>query len=143
MLDRAHAFLLLQLLDAAAEFFHFGPVNLWTEMVLGVISVVEEKPIVNFSVTAYAPRNRLIGVGSVMPVVAVQITETMAEIPKRQEKHHEPPVDEVNWICRHDHCHHEKRGGKCRQLNVAPEIVAVVPLSQFFADRADVVAEET
>ena len=28
-LDRAHAFLFLQILDASAEFFHLGPVNLW------------------------------------------------------------------------------------------------------------------
>src|SRR4029453_9174752 len=41
-LDRAHAFLLLQVFDASAEFFHFSPVNLWAEMMFGGIGVVEK-----------------------------------------------------------------------------------------------------
>ena len=42
VLDRAYALLLLQLLDVPAEFFHFNPVDLWTEMMFGVIAVVEK-----------------------------------------------------------------------------------------------------
>ena len=143
VLDRAHAFLLLQVLDVSAEFFHFSPVNLWTEMMLGVIAVVEKQPVVNFSVAAHAPRNRLVGVRSVVPVVAIQVTKAMAEIPKRQEIQHESPVNEVNRIRRYDDRHDQKRRGECRQLNVAPEIIAVLPFPQVLADRADVVAEET
>src|SRR6478752_2698965 len=141
--DRADAFLLLQVLDGSAEFFHFGPVNLWTEMMFGVIAVIEKQPVVNFSVAAHAPRNRLVRIRAVVPVVAVQVTKAMAEIPKRQEIQHESPVDEVNRIRRYDDRHDQKRRGECRQLNVAPELIAVLPLPQILADRTDVIAEKT
>ena len=96
------------------EFFHFGPVNFWTEMMLGVIAVVEEKPVIDLSVAAHAPCNRLVGIGAVMPVVAIQITETMPEVPKREEIDDEPPVYEVNRIRWYDDSHDEKRHGECR-----------------------------
>src|SRR4029453_8589948 len=112
-LDRAHAFLLLQVFDASAEFFHFSPVNLWAEMMFGVIAVVEKQPVVDFSVAAHAPRNGLFGVRSIVPVVAIQVTKTMAEIPKRQEIQHESPVKEVNRIRRHDDRHPRNGLGKC------------------------------
>jgi hypothetical protein len=67
----------------------------------------------------------------------------MAEIPERQEIQHESPVNEMNRIRRHDDRHDQKRRGECRQLNVAPEIIAIFPFPQVLADRADVVAEET
>jgi hypothetical protein len=67
----------------------------------------------------------------------------MAEIPERQEIQHESPVNEVNRIRWYDDHHDQKRCGECRQLDVAPEIVAVIPFPQVLADRADVVAEET
>src|SRR4029077_3209331 len=143
MSDRAHAFLLLKLLDADAKFLHFSPVNFWTKMVLGVIAVVEKQPVVDFSVAAHAPRNRLVGVRSVVPVVAIQVTKTMAKVPERQEIQHESPVNEVSRIRRYDDRHHQKRRGECRQFNIAPELIAVLPFPQILADRADVVAEET
>ena len=70
-LDRADAFLLLQIYYALAKVFHLRPMHFWTEMVLGVIAVVEEKPVINFSVAAHAPGNRFVRVGAVMPVVAI------------------------------------------------------------------------
>ena len=70
-LNRPDAFLLLQIDNALAKFFHFRPVHFWTEMVLGVISVVEEEPVVNFPVAADAPGNRFVGVRTVMTIVAV------------------------------------------------------------------------
>ena len=88
VLDRAHPFLPLKALDATAEFFHFSPVNFWTEMVLGVITVVEKQPVINLSVAAHAPGNRFVRVRAVMPVVTVQITKTMAKVPERQEIQH-------------------------------------------------------
>jgi len=124
--DRADAFLFLQLLDAAAEFFHLGPMHLGTEMVLRMITVVEKQPVINFSVAADSPRNRLVRVGPVMAIVSVQITETMAEIPEWQEKQNESPVDEVNWMRRNDYGHHQKRRCERSQLDFAPEIIVVV-----------------
>src|SRR5215470_11603236 len=143
MLDRAHAFLFLQVLDAPPKLFHFGPVNLWTEMVLGVIAVIKKQPVVNFSVTAYAPRNRLVRIRPIVPVIAIQVTKTMAEIPERQEIQDESPVNEMNRIGRDDNRHDQKCCGECRQFQIAPEIVAVVSFPEIIADRANVVAKET
>src|SRR5262245_60247729 len=120
VLDRTHTFLLLQLLDVSVKFFHFSPVNLRTEMVFGVITVVEEQPVINFAVAANSPGNRLVGVGTVMTVVAIQITKTMAEIPERQEIQHELPINEVNRIRRNDDRHHQKRRCERSQFDVAP-----------------------
>src|SRR4029077_9061769 len=143
MFDRAHVLLFLQVLDASAEFFHFSPVNLWTEMMFCVIAVVEKQPVVDFSVAAHAPRNRLVGGRPVVPVVAIQVTKTMAEIPKWQEIQHESPVNEVNRSRWYDDRHDEERRCKRSQLEIAPEIIAVLPFPQVLADRIDVVAKET
>ena len=59
---------------------HFGP-----EMVLGMVTVVEKQPVVDFSIATYAPGNRFIGIRSIMPIVAVEITKAVAEVPERQE----------------------------------------------------------
>src|SRR5436190_19503153 len=141
--DRPHTFLLLQLLDTATEFLHLCPMHFGTEMVLRVITVVEEQPVINFSVAADSPRNRLVRVRAVVPVVAVQVAKTLAKVPERQEIQHESPVNEVNWIRRYDNRHHQKRGCECRQLNSAPEIIAIFPFPQVLADSADIIAEKT
>src|SRR5439155_318640 len=87
-------FLKDQIRKALAKFFHFRPMYFWTEMVLRVIAVVEEEPVINFSVAAHAPGNRLVGIRAIMPVIAVQIAEAVAEIPKREEiKNHITPVE--------------------------------------------------
>jgi len=142
-LDRADAFALLQISNALAKLFHLRPMHLWPEMVLGVITVVEEEPVIDFPVAAHAPCNRFVGIRAVMPVIAVQITKAVAEIPKRQEKEHEPPVDEVNRFRWHNDRHHEERRRERRQLDIAPEMIAVIAFAQFSADRADIVTEET
>ena len=85
-LDRANAFLLLQIGNALAKLFHLRPVHFRAEMVFGVVTVVKEKPVIDFSVTAYAPGNRFVRIRTVMPIVTVQITEAVTEIPERQKK---------------------------------------------------------
>ena len=109
----------------------------------GVIAVVEKQPVVDSSVAAYTPCNRLVGVRSIVPVVAIQVTKTMAKVPERQKIQHESPVDEVNRIRGHDDRHDQKRRGECRQLNVAPELIAVSPFPQVLSDRANIITEET
>src|SRR5206468_10951607 len=61
-LDRADAFLFLQIGNALPERFHFRPVHFGPEMVLGMIAVVEEEPVIDFAVAAHAPGNRFVGV---------------------------------------------------------------------------------
>ena len=85
-LDRADAFLLLQIYYALAKVFHLRPMHFWTEMVLGVIAVVEEKPVVNLAVATHAPRDRLVWIAAVMTKKPVQIAEAMAEIKEGQKK---------------------------------------------------------
>src|SRR5437870_9319040 len=77
-LDCANAFLLLQIADALPKIFHFCPMHFRPEVVFGMIAVVEKEPVVEFSVAAYAPRDRLVRIRPIMAVVAVQITEAVA-----------------------------------------------------------------
>src|SRR5262249_14169193 len=55
----------------------------------------------------------------------------------------ESPVNEANRICWDDDRHDQKRRGECRQLNVAPELIAVTPFPQVLSDRANIITEET
>src|SRR4029077_1754681 len=99
--------------------FHFRPVHFRPEMMFGMVTVVEEEPVINFSVTADAPGDRLVRGGAAMPVVAVEIAEAVAEIPKRQEKQDEAPADEMNRPGGNDDRHQEQRGRKRRQLDIS------------------------
>src|SRR5258708_3441395 len=133
--DRAHAFGFLDIADALAERFHFRPMHFWTEMMLGVITVVEKEPVVNFSVTAHAPGDRFVGIGAVMPVVAVQLTEAVPEIPKRHEvKNDVAPVKEK---------HGEQRDRERRQFEISPKHITVAAFAQFAPYRADIISKET
>src|SRR5207253_3484753 len=133
-LDDADAISFLPIRNLAMESFHFRPMHFRTEMMFGVVSVVEEKPIIDFPVAAHAPRHRFVRVRAIVPVIPIQITEAVAEIEKRQEiKKHVTPVEQE---------HHKQGGGERSQLEVAPKEIAVAPLAQFAADRADVVPEK-
>jgi len=135
MVDHANAFVLLQVGNAPAEFFHFGPMHLRAEMVLGVIPVIEEKPVVDLAVTAHAPRDRFVGIRAVVPEVAVQITEAVTEIKKWQEVENDvAPVEQK---------HDKERSRKCGQFDISPREIAVSALAQFFANRPNIIAKET
>src|SRR5215468_7426668 len=90
--DHTHPSLPLLLDNLIAERLHSRPVHLRPEMMFGVVAVVEPRPVIHFSVGAYAPCNRLIGIAPVMPVVTVQVREAMAKIPKRQKETDVMPV---------------------------------------------------
>ena len=134
-LDRADAFLFLQIGDALPELFHFRPVHFGPEMMLGVIAVVEEEPVVDFAVAAHSPGDRLVRVRAVMAVITVQVTEAVAKIPKRQKiEDHVAPVKQK---------HHEKRRGERGQFEIAPEEIAIIPLAQLPANRPNVATKQT
>ena len=133
-LDRADAFLFLQAFDALMEFFHLCPMHFGPEMVFGMITVVEKQPVVDFSIAAYTPGNRFFGIRSIMPIVAVEITKAVAEVPERQEiKNDVAPVKQE---------HHEKRDRERSQFEVAPEKISVLAFAQFSPDRPYVVAKK-
>src|SRR5438093_3706653 len=70
-----------------------------------------------------------------MAIITVQITEAVAEIPKRQKiKNHVTPVTEE---------HHEQRRSERCQLEISPEHVIIGAFAQFVADGADIVSEKT
>ena len=117
------------------EFFYRRPMHFGPEMVFGMIAVVEKQPVIDFSVAAYAPGDRFIGIRSIMPIVAVEIAKAVAEVPERQEiKNDIAPVKQE---------HHEKRDRERCQFEVAPEKIAFVAFAQFFTDGPYVVAKET
>ena len=133
--DRADAFLFLQIGDLLPERLHFRPVNFGPEMVLGVIAVIEKEPVVDFAVTAHTPGDWFVRIRAIMAIIAVQVTEAVAEIEKRQEiKEHVAPVKEE---------HHQERRGECGQFDVAPEQVAIAAFAKVPANRAHVITEET
>src|ERR1044072_6934032 len=116
------------------EFFHLCPMHFGSEMVLGMVTIVEKQPVVDFSIATYAPGNRLIGICSIMPIVAIEITKAVAEVPERQKiKNDVAPVKQE---------HHEKRDRERCQFEIAPEKISVLAFAQFFPDRRYVVAEK-
>ena len=66
--------------DLSVQLSHFGPMDAGTIMVLRMVAVVKPHHIVQQPIVADAPRNREIRIGSVVPVVAVQIGKGMAEV---------------------------------------------------------------
>jgi hypothetical protein len=55
-------------------------------MVLGVVAVIEPKPVVELVVAAHSPGDGLVGIAAVVEVIAIEIGEAVAEIIKRQEE---------------------------------------------------------
>src|SRR5437762_13406308 len=111
--DCADTFLFLHLFDALMKFFHLRPMHFGPEMVLGMVTVVEKQPIVDSPVAAYTPGDRFIGICTIMPIVAVEITKAVTQIPERQEiKNDVSPIEQE---------HYKERGRERSQLKIAPE----------------------
>src|SRR5689334_7046325 len=104
-------------------------------MMLGVIAIVEEQPVVNFSVAAYAPGNRFVRIGTIMAEITIQVTEAMSEVIKRQEiKHDVMPVQNRQ---------HDQSDDERGQFDIAPDVVGIIAFLQFTADRRRVIPEIT
>src|SRR3954447_12017299 len=102
-------------------------------MMLGVVAVIKEQPIVDFAVTADPPRDRLVGIASVVAKVSVQIAEAVSEVNERQQKEqHIAPVQQKE---------HEQVCRERRELNVSPEQIFVGALSEFPANRRRIIAK--
>jgi len=134
-LDCANTFLFLEPFDALVKFFHLRPMHFGPEMVLGMVTVVEEQPVIDFSVAAYTPGDRFVGIRSIMAIVTVEVTKTVTEVPERQKiKNYKAPVEQE---------HYKERGREGSQLEVPPEYVAIVAFAQFSPNCPDIVAKET
>lgn len=134
-LNRANALLFLQACDSLVKFFHLCPMDFGPEMVLGMVAVVKEQPVVDSAVAAHAPGNWLIRIGSVMAVVAVEVTKAVSEVPEWQKiENNKTPVKQK---------HHEKRDGERCQFQIPPKKIPVFAFAEFLPDRADVITEKT
>src|SRR5215831_10554614 len=91
-LYNTHPGFALLLDDLIAQCLHSRPMYLWPEMVLGVVTIVEPRPVINLAIGAHTPGDRLIGIASVMAIVAVQIREAVAKIPKRHKETDVMPI---------------------------------------------------
>src|SRR5262245_37964370 len=91
-LDDAHSGPALLLNDLIAKRLHPGPMHLRPEMMFGMETVVEPRPVIELAVGAHAPGNRLVGIAPVMTIVAVQIRQAVAKIPKRKKETDVMPV---------------------------------------------------
>src|SRR5438445_7308532 len=105
VVNNADAFLFLQLGDLSLELFHFCPMHFRTEMMLGVVAVVEENPVVNLPVATYAPRNRLVRVSAIVTEISIQVAEAMAQIEEGQKEQHVSPINKGDWVCRNNKRH--------------------------------------
>jgi len=84
--DDPHPSRVLLFNNLIAQCLHSRPMHLRPEMMFRVITVKEPSPVVKLPVSAYAPRDRLVRITSVMPIVSVQIREAVAKVPERQKK---------------------------------------------------------
>src|ERR1043166_988866 len=133
-LDNADSMLALLLDDLIAQRLHSRPMHLWPEMMFGVVPVIKPRPVIELSIGAYAPCNRHVGIAPVLPIIAVQIREAVAKIPKRQKETDVMPVENSQ---------NNKSRDKARQLEHSPERRARVLPFQFLEDSLGILAKET
>src|SRR5215475_7879473 len=133
-LNDTHPGFALLLDDLIAQRLHSRPMHFWPEMMFGVIAVVKPSPVIKFAVGAHTPCNRLVGIATVMPVIAVQIGEAVAKIPKRQKETDVMPVQNTEDRKSRDEAH---------QLEHSPKRLARILAFQFFEDGLRILAKET
>src|SRR5438105_15834961 len=91
-----------------------------TEMMLGVVAVVEENPVVNLPVATYAPRDRLVRVSAIVTEISVQVAEAMAQIEEGQKEQHVAPINKGDRICWNDKRHQKEHANERGELDCAP-----------------------
>src|SRR5438094_10627730 len=91
-LDHAHPCRALLIDNLVTQGVHSCPVDLRPEMMFGVVTIIKPDPVIELVITAHAPRNRLIRIAAVMPVVAVQIRQAVTKVIERQKKTDIMPV---------------------------------------------------
>src|SRR5215831_12795220 len=133
-LDHAHSGRTLLVDNLVAQGLHSRPMHLRPEMMLSMIAVIEPSPVIQLAVGAHAPRNRLVGIAAVMPIVTVQIREAVTKVPKRQKETDVTPVENAE--------DHKGRHEGCK-LEDTPKGFARVLALQFFKHCFGIFAKET
>ncbi len=78
--------------DHIPESLHLGPMHFGSEMMFSMITVVEPSPVVQLVVTAYSPRDRFVRISAVMPVVPIQVRETVPKVIERNQETDVVPI---------------------------------------------------
>src|SRR6266849_2061540 len=133
-LDHAHPSLALLLNDLITQRLHSRPMHLRPEMMFGMEAIVEPRPVIELAIGAHAPGNRFVGIAPVMPIVAVQIREAVAKIPKWQKERDVMPVEYTE-----DH----KSRDEAHQLEHSPKRLARVLALQLLENSLGVLTKET
>ena len=133
-LDHAHPCRALLMDNLVTKSLHSCPMDLRPEMMFGVVTVKKPSPVVEFAVGAHAPRNRLIRIATVMPIVAVQIRQAVAKVPEWQKETDVMPVkDTEDNKCANKQC----------ELGYAPKRLARILPFQLFKHGLGIFAKET
>src|SRR5437773_2968369 len=108
--------------------------HLRPEMMFCVVSVKKPGPVVKLAVGAHAPRNRLVGIAAVMPIVAVQIRQAVAKVIGRQKETDVVPIENTE---------DDKSRYEGREFEDSPKRLARILALQFLKDGLGILAEKT
>src|SRR5438045_3312279 len=103
--------------DLIPEGLHPGPMHLGPEMMLGVVTIKEPDPIIEFVVATYTLRDWFVRIAAIMQVITVQVGEAMAKVPEAEEKHDVVPVQDTEY---------DKGGEEENELGDSPECFSFV-----------------
>src|SRR5215472_12055228 len=108
--------------------------DLRSEMMFRVVAIIEPGPVVELAVSAHAPRNRLVRITAVMPIITIQIRQAVAKVPERQKETDVMPVENAE-----DNKVRDER----RQFENAPKRLALIFPFQFLQNGLGIFAEKT
>ena len=108
--------------------------DLWPEMMFCVVAVVEPGQVIELAVRAHAPRNRLVRIAAVMPIVAIQIRQAVAKVPEWQKETDVMPVKNTE---------DNKCADKQCEFGYAPKRLARTLPFQLFKDGLGIFTEKT
>ena len=119
--------------DLITKRLHAGPMDFWPEVMLCVVAVIEPGPVVKLVIGAHTPRERLIRITAIMPVIPVQVGKTVTKIVKRKKKTDVTPVENAK---------NDERRDKKHEFQDAPVSLAWIFAFQFLENRFGIFAEE-
>src|SRR5262249_11472775 len=107
--------------------------DLRPEMMLCVVAIIEPGPVVELAVSAYTPRDRLVRITAVMPIITIQIKQAVAKVPERQN---ETDVIAV------ENAEDNKVPDERRQFENAPKRLALIFPFQFLQNGLGIFTKE-
>src|ERR1700758_4240732 len=124
-IDYPHTSRSLPVQNLIAQRLHSRPMHLWPEMMLRVVPIVEPSPVIKLAIGAHAPGNRFVRITAIVPIVAVQIGQAVAKVPKRQKKTDVMPVENAE---------NDKSRDERYELGHAPKRLARILAFQLLKD---------